>query len=150
MEKLKCFGGISRHRGWALCNGRLLTIQDNSPLFSIIGATYGGDGETIFALPDLRGRVPVHAGDGPDLSFKNLGEKSATETVKVKDDTQDHSAVKTKNARTVKKGRKKSNIVFAPLPAQSHISRAPNKSNTQPYLSVNFIKTLQRTFPSGN
>lgn len=94
--------------------------------------------------------MPVHAGDGPDLIFKNLGEKSATETVNVKDDAQDHPAVKTKNVRTVRKGRKKSNIVSAPLPAQSHISSAPNKSNSQPYLSVNFIIALQATFPSGN
>jgi len=72
--EIKTLGGNFTPREWALSNGQLLAIHDNSALFSIIGTTYGGDGETTFALPNLQGRVPVHAGDGPDLSFKNLGE----------------------------------------------------------------------------
>lgn len=67
-------------RGWAFCHGQLLSIAQNTALFSLIGTTYGGDGRTTFALPDLRGRVPVGPGNGPGLSTWNLGEKRGTET----------------------------------------------------------------------
>ena len=146
--EIRMFGGNFAPRGWALCEGQLLPINNHSALFSILGTTYGGDGETTFALPDLRGRVPIHPGEGPGLSSKSLGEKSGSETVAVKDNIDDHPAVRTKNVRTVKKGRKKSNIVSGPVPAQSHASSAPDKSNMQPYLGVNFIIALQGTFPS--
>src|SRR3954462_9806783 len=68
-------------RGWAQCNGQVLSISQNTALFSILGTTYGGNGQTTFALPDLRGRVPVHAGQGPGLSPRTLGEMAGTETV---------------------------------------------------------------------
>ena len=79
--EIKMFGGNFAPRGWALCDGQLLSISQNSALFSILGTTYGGDGRTNFALPDLRGRVPIHAGTGPGLSPKHLGQKGGTETV---------------------------------------------------------------------
>lgn len=60
-------------RGWAFCDGQLLPVAQNTALFSLIGTTYGGDGETTFALPDLRGRTPVHAGNGPGLAARQLG-----------------------------------------------------------------------------
>lgn len=75
------FGGNFAPRGWALCDGQLLAISSNSALFSILGTTYGGDGRTTFALPDLRGRVPVHPGNGPGLSSYRLGQKGGTESV---------------------------------------------------------------------
>jgi microcystin-dependent protein len=69
-------------RGWAFCDdGQLLPISQNSALFSILGTTYGGDGRTTFALPDLRGRVPIHTGSGPGLSYRNLGAKAGQEAV---------------------------------------------------------------------
>ncbi|MFH6604505.1 phage tail protein [Maribacter algicola] len=74
------FGGNFAPRGWALCDGQLLSIASNSALYSILGTTYGGDGRTTFGLPDLRGRVPMHAGNGPGLTPRRLGEKSGTET----------------------------------------------------------------------
>ena len=74
------FGGNFAPRGWALCDGQLLSISQNTALFSILGTTYGGDGRTTFGLPDLRGRVPLHPGSGPDLSNRRLGEKGGTET----------------------------------------------------------------------
>ncbi len=67
-------------RGWALCNGALLQISQNSALFSLLGTTYGGDGRTTFGLPDLRGRVPVHTGTGPGLSPKAWGERGGSNT----------------------------------------------------------------------
>ncbi len=68
-------------RNYAWCNGQLLPINQNQALFSILGTTYGGNGTTNFALPDLRGRVPIHWGAGPGLSFVNLGQVSGTESV---------------------------------------------------------------------
>src|SRR5210317_1716351 len=68
-------------RNWALCDGQLLPISSNTALFSLLGTTYGGDGRTTFALPDLRGRAPIHVGQGPDLTNKTLGQKGGVETV---------------------------------------------------------------------
>jgi len=74
------FGGNFAPRGWALCDGQLLSISSHSALFSILGTTYGGDGRTTFGLPDLRGRVAMHKGNGPGLTSRSLGEKSGTES----------------------------------------------------------------------
>src|SRR5438128_6809166 len=70
-------------RGWASCDGQLLPINQNQALFSLLGTYYGGNGQTTFALPDLRGRVPVHVGNqpGPGLSVYDLGEQTGEETV---------------------------------------------------------------------
>ena len=75
------FAGNFAPRGWALCQGQLLPISQNTALFSILGTTYGGDGRTTFALPDLRGRVPVGNGQGPGLSGYQLGEQVGVEDV---------------------------------------------------------------------
>ncbi len=75
------FGGNFAPRGWAFCDGQLLSIAQNTALFSLLGTTYGGDGRTTFGLPDLRGRVAMHPGSGPGLTTRRLGEKSGVETV---------------------------------------------------------------------
>ena len=75
------FGGNFAPRGYATCSGQLLSISQNTALFSILGTTYGGNGQTTFALPDLRGRVPVGSGSGPGLSPYVLGQQAGTETV---------------------------------------------------------------------
>jgi microcystin-dependent protein len=77
--EIKMFAGNFAPRGWALCDGQLLPIAQNEALFSILGTTYGGDGRTTFGLPDLRGRAPVHAGSGPGLTPRNLGQKFGAE-----------------------------------------------------------------------
>ena len=79
--EIRLFGGNFAPRGWALCNGSLLQISSNQALFSILGTTYGGDGRSTFALPDLRGRVPLHVGQGPGLSNRTLGGKGGEEQV---------------------------------------------------------------------
>lgn len=81
LGQLMLFGGNFAPRGWALCDGQLLPISSNSALFSILGTTYGGDGRTTFALPDLRGRAPIHQGHGPGLSDYRLGLKTGQENV---------------------------------------------------------------------
>jgi microcystin-dependent protein len=68
-------------KGWAFCNGQLLPLSQNTALFSLLGTTYGGDGKSTFALPDLEGRAPMHPGQGPGLSLHDLGEESGSETV---------------------------------------------------------------------
>ncbi len=79
--QIMMFGGNFAPRGWALCNGQLLSIAQNTALFSILGTTYGGNGQTTFGLPDLRGRAPIHWGQGPGLTNRALGESGGEETV---------------------------------------------------------------------
>ena len=79
--QIMMFGGNFAPRNWAFCDGQLLAISQNQALFSILGTTYGGDGRTTFGLPDLRGRVPVHAGSGPGLPSVRLGQKGGEATV---------------------------------------------------------------------
>jgi len=75
------FAGNFAPRGWALCDGQLMSIAQNTALFSILGTTYGGNGIQTFGLPDLRGRVPMHAGQGPGLTSRTLGEVLGAESV---------------------------------------------------------------------
>lgn len=81
LSEIRLFGGTFAPQGWAFCDGNLLPIAQHQPLFSLLGTRYGGDGISDFALPDLRGRLPVHAGDGPNLSPKPLGARYGTERV---------------------------------------------------------------------
>ncbi len=68
-------------KGWAWCDGQLMPLSQNTALFSLLGTTYGGDGKSNFALPDLQGRAPMHPGQGPGLSLHDLGETGGSETV---------------------------------------------------------------------
>jgi len=81
LAQIIMFAGNFAPRGWAFCSGQLLPINQYSALFSLLGTTYGGDGRTTFALPDLRGRLPKHEGSGPGLSPVQLGEKGGRELV---------------------------------------------------------------------
>ena len=67
--------------GWALCNGQLMPISQNTALFSLLGTTYGGDGKSNFALPNMQGNAPMHPGQGPGLSLHDLGETGGSDTV---------------------------------------------------------------------
>jgi microcystin-dependent protein len=78
--EIQMFGGNFAPRNYAFCNGQLLSIAQNTALFAILGTTYGGDGRTTLGLPDLRGRIPVHAGNGPGLSSRRLGSTGGAET----------------------------------------------------------------------
>lgn len=75
------FAGNFAPRGWAFCDGQLLAVSQNDALFSLLGTIYGGDGRTTFGLPDMRGRIPIHAGTGPGLSPRRLGAKAGAENV---------------------------------------------------------------------
>jgi microcystin-dependent protein len=81
LGQISMFGGNFAPRGWAFCNGQLLPIAQNDALFTLIGTTYGGDGITTFALPNLQSRLPVHFGTGPGLSNYQLGQAAGTPNV---------------------------------------------------------------------
>lgn len=81
LGEIRLFAGSFAPQGWALCNGQLLAISENDALFSLIGTIYGGDGQSTFALPDLRGSLALHAGSGPGLTPRTIGEKAGEERV---------------------------------------------------------------------
>lgn len=81
LGEIKIFAGTFAPRGWNFCDGQLVSIAQNTALFALLGTTYGGDGQTTFALPDCRGRVPLHQGTGSGLSPRILGEQGGSETV---------------------------------------------------------------------
>ena len=79
--EIRMFGGSFAPAGWAFCNGQPMAISENDTLFTLIGTTYGGDGQETFNMPDLQGRLPVHAGQGSGLQNYQLGEKGGVESV---------------------------------------------------------------------
>ena len=79
--EIRMFAGSFAPSGWAFCAGQLMPISENDALFTLIGTTYGGDGQETFGLPDLQGRIPVHAGTGTDGITYQLGEKAGVESV---------------------------------------------------------------------
>ncbi len=166
------FGGNFAPRGWALCDGQLLSIAQNTALFSILGTTYGGDGRTTFGLPDLRGRVAMHAGNGPGLTPRRLGQKGGTETNTLNVTqlpSHNHLATGTVNLGTVANTASGSGA-FLPITTGANFysdtggnadmnanaltvttSNTGNSSpvnNIQPYQCVNFIIALVGVFPS--
>ncbi len=81
IAEIRIFAGNFAPRGWAFCNGQLLPVAQNTALFSLIGTTFGGDGRSTTALPDLQGRIPMHPGRGPGLTARRLGQRGGVETV---------------------------------------------------------------------
>ncbi|MBI5925052.1 MAG: phage tail protein [Aquabacterium sp.] len=152
-------------KGWALCNGQLLPIAQNQALFAILGTTYGGDGRTNFALPDLRGRSPAHTANTLPLGAR-VGEEAHTLTVnEIPPHTHGLQGASdlANNAAPVgnlpaAKGRGGKDIYAAgssPLQPMSPQAVAPAggsqpHNNMQPYLAINFIIAMQGIFPSRN
>ena len=162
------FAGNFAIRGYAFCDGSLMSIAQNTALFSILGTTYGGDGRATFGLPDLRGRVPIHAAQGPGLSPYVLGELGGTETVTLTaTELPAHShaiACQTDggNQTTPVNGFPASdqtgnavpyadsaNGVMNPAAVTSAGGNQPHP-NMPPYLGVNFLIALVGIFPSRN
>lgn len=153
--------------GWALCNGQLLAISENSALFQLIGTTYGGDGQQTFGLPDLRGRVPVHSGQGPGLSNYVIGQLTGAETVPLtvnqlpqhqhvyspaasqSEPTSDHPDNSYPAVGGYYAGTTNSS---SPMGAPTIGSAGGNQqhNNLQPFLAVTFIISLFGIFPSQN
>lgn len=161
LGEIRMFAGNFAPRSWALCDGQLLPINQNQALFSILGTTYGGDGRTTFGLPDLRGRVPVHPGNGPGLSNYNLGQKAGVENVTLTSaqmPSHDHSLVAGSNdsqkspsgGLLANRGEYSSNSPGATMGSSAIQNTGGSQSHTniQPYQCVNFIIALQGVFPS--
>lgn len=169
------FAGNFAPRSWALCNGQLLAISSNTALFSIIGTTYGGDGRTTFALPDLRSRVAMHAGQGPGLSTRTLGQRGGVESVTLQQSeipSHSHSASGTQRVSSGPGdssnpvGRVPAQLVrenaYATAPVDATLSNDSVEitlgntggnlphTNIQPFLAVNYIICLFGIFPSRN
>jgi microcystin-dependent protein len=161
------FGGTFAPRGWALCDGQLLDIASHSALFSILGASYGGDGRTTFALPDLRGRVAIHPGTGSGLTPRRIGEKSGAEsvTLTVKNmpaHNHHYNAVNGDAKATTAAGNSLANNETTPIysggspTAEMNPGVIGNTGNSQPFnivqpfQCVNFIIALEGIFPSRN
>src|SRR5206468_7454747 len=85
VAEVRIFTGNFAPKGWALCDGQLMAISQNTALFSLLGTTYGGDGKSTFALPDLQGSSPMQPGQGPGLSLYDLGQQGGVETVTLLD-----------------------------------------------------------------
>lgn len=150
-------------KGWALCNGQLLPINQNQALFSLLGTTFGGDGRVNFALPDLRARVPIHAGQGHTLGERG-GEASHTLSI-AELPTHQHQAnavatQATTNTPTNSTMLAQSTPQFLYSPANSLTAMAAGTIgntggsqahlNQQPFLTINFSIALQGIFPSPN
>jgi microcystin-dependent protein len=147
-------------KGWALCNGQLLPINQNQALFSLFGTTYGGDGQTTFALPDLRGRVPVHAGNG-FTQGQRAGEENHTLTTS---EMQAHTHLPQGDSGPANAGTPVGNTWAyqdaAPYAAAPNVTMNITASgatggsqphpNLSPYLALNFCVALQGIFPSRN
>jgi microcystin-dependent protein len=146
-------------RGWALCNGQLIAIQSNSALFSLLGTTYGGDGIRTFALPDLRGRVPIHYGQGPGLSPYVIGEASGFEQVSLTTaNLPAHSHTATVSSAAGGRGGNvlaaagqtnngPNDLVLSPGTIGFTGSNVPHE-NRQPYLAMNYIIATEGIYPS--
>ena len=105
--EIRLMGFTFAPRGWANCDGQLLPIAQNTALFSLLGTTYGGDGRTTFGLPDLRGRVAIHTGNGPGLTPRSLGSRSGQERVTLTEaqiPSHDHTATAMSTANAVAPG----------------------------------------------
>ena len=163
IAQIVMFGGNFAPRNWALCDGQLLQISQFTALFSILGTTYGGDGRTTFALPELRGRVAVHAGSGPGLTQRRLGEKGGAETVtlttqQIPSHTHNPHCNSNPGDETNPVGGFPSNAATAgdiyntganaDMGAGSATGGGQSHNNLQPFTAVNFIIALVGVFPS--
>lgn len=174
--EIRLFAGNFQPRDWAFCNGQVLAIASNTALFALLGTTYGGNGQTTFSLPDLRGRVPLHQGQGAGLSNYSIGQVAGAEQVTLTTDQMPaHSHVLNATTATgsattpgaavmlatpVEAGVKTSLYV---VPGSSAVTQAPMApqsigpaggnqphDNMMPFQSLNYIIALEGIFPSRN
>jgi microcystin-dependent protein len=167
VAEIRIFAGNFAPTGWATCDGQLLPISQNTALFSLLGTTYGGDGKSTFALPNLQGSAPLQQGQGPGLSLRDLGEIGGEQNVtllQTEMPAHNHTAVAasgtgqpdpTSNAWA--SGAKGFGSIYSPSVAASNVQMSPAAlsingssqphNNMMPYLCLTFIIALQGVFP---
>jgi microcystin-dependent protein len=162
LAEIRLMSFVFAPKGWALCNGQLLPINQNQALFSLLGTTFGGDGRVNFALPDLRGRTPIHVGVGHTLGEKAGEEAHTLSIAELPVHTHVAGAVAADGSQVVP-----SNVLLAKAaPANPYLAPAnlvamnpasvantggsQAHTNMQPYLTLSFCIALQGIFPSPN
>ncbi len=167
--EIRIFAGNFAPRGWAFCDGQLLPIAQNTALFSLIGTTYGGDGRTTTALPNMQGRAPMHPGRGPGLTSRRLGQRGGTETVTlteaqmpnhthglraanvpfgtVQAPTNQRTFARTGQGNAYQTN-STANIVQLNQQALPNAGGSQAHNNLQPFLTMNFIIALVGLYPS--
>ena len=166
VAEIRIFGFNFPPKGWAFCNGQLLPLSQNTALFSLLGTTYGGDGKSTFALPDMQGSIPLHPGQGPGLSLYDLGQTGGSETVTLLESEipahthawRDHdidlgelnapsntrSLAQSANSSIYTAAAKLTQMNFQALAVAG--GDQPH-NNMMPYLTLNFCIALQGVFP---
>lgn len=164
--EIRMFGGNFAPAGWAFCQGQLMPISENDALFTLIGTTYGGDGQETFGIPDLQGRAPMHAGQGPGITQNyQLGEKAGVESVTLTTQQipiHNHTVVASTNVASATTA--SGNITASSNQLKIYDQGGTSKlfannaltpvggnqphENVQPYLTISFILSLFGVFPS--
>lgn len=164
--EIRLFAGNFAPKGWALCNGQLLPISQNTALFSLLGVQYGGDGKTTFALPNMQGKAPVHRGQGNGLTDRTIGEIGGSANVTLLT-TEIPAHTHVPNSQSSQGVADPTNALWtntaglrgaayygttadtsmSPAAIQPAGGSQPH-NNMQPYLGVNYIIALQGVFPS--
>jgi microcystin-dependent protein len=168
VAEIRIFGFNFAPKGWAFCNGQILPISQNTALFSLLGTTYGGNGKSTFALPDMQGNAPMHPGQGKGLSLHDLGETGGTQTVTLLESelpAHNHFIKVSNQQGDVQQPVATSSIArpFGALPFVPFAANLPLTSmafqelapaggslphnNMMPYLTLNFCIALQGVFP---
>ena len=165
IAEIRIFAGNFAPRSWAFCDGQLLPVSQNTALFSLIGTTYGGDGRSTTALPDLQGRVAMHPGRGPGLTSRRLGQRGGIETVTLSEaqmPNHNHSMLASGPSNTntpgstaayatnplVRQYSTASNLVALAPSALQNTGGSQSHNNLQPFIAMNFIIALQGLYPS--
>lgn len=165
IAEIRIFAGNFAPRGWAFCDGQLLPISQNTALFSLIGTTYGGDGRTTTALPNLQGRAPMHPGRGPGLTSRRLGQRGGTETITLAEaqiPSHTHSlratvargGVSTPTGNTFNASSGETayhaadNLTGMSPQMAANSGGSQYHNNLQPFLTLNFIIALVGLYPS--
>ncbi len=165
VAEIRIFAGNFAPRSWAFCNGQLLPVSQNTALFSLIGTTYGGDGRTTTALPNLKGRAPMHPGHGPGLTARRLGQRGGSEMVSVSEaqmpnhthswmtaadpaDLQSPSSNRSMTRSSIDAYANAANLTpLADQMGQNSGGSQPH-NNMQPFMAINFIIALVGLYPS--
>ena len=168
VAEIRIFGFNFAPKGWAFCNGQVLPISQNTALFSLLGTTYGGDGKSTFALPNLQGRFAMAPGQGPGLSLRDLGESGGSASVTLQANQMPghtHQLMATASAGSgspagnamspalsptstaVNVYRNSANKVAMAPDAVATVGGGQPHNNRQPYLALNFCIALQGVYP---